>query len=87
MVSEYNRLIDNGRIISYDECAIYATEVDIVNILKMYEVESITADCLFLNHAKSTGGINELVERNIIYANMKTALKAISMVNIPTKHC
>lgn len=78
MVSEYNRLIDNGRIISYDECTIYATEVDIVNILKMYDIESISAECLFLNHAKSTGGINELVERNIIYANMKTALKAIS---------
>ena len=78
ITSNYKQLIDNGRILSYDEILVYATEVDIVNYMRMYDIEEIIPIELYISYAKKSGGLKELVERNIIYADMKTAIKSIS---------
>lgn len=76
-VNEYRPLVDNGRILSWDECTIYATEVDIVNLLSVYDIESIIPEYIYMTTSTSGGGVRQLRERNILYANLKTVTKRI----------
>ena len=50
ITSNYKQLIDNGRILSYDEILVYATEVDIVNYMRMYDIEEIIPIELYISY-------------------------------------
>lgn len=82
ITAQHNRILDNGRVISWDTLQLAATEVDVVNYLMCYDIERIDCVELYLTRTKNSGGICQLVNRNILYANMKTDLKTIAKTGI-----